>query len=817
MSLHTSESVVSAVSAPKASSLRRYAPALAIAALLLGLTCPASAVNTDPAGGSQSYTNMQPFLGLNYVIASQGIFPSRNIPVPDGDLSVNNTLFGGQQYLATVSMFAGNFAPRGWYQTEGQILSIAQNTALFSLLGTTYGGDGRSTFGLPDLRGRTPIHSGGGSTGPGLTPRPLGQKTGQYITQLNTSQMPSHNHTIGVANQTTFNAGSSLRHNNMQPSLALNYCIALQGLFPSRNIPVPDGDGGDADLSSDPFIAEVAMFAGNFAPRGWAYANGQILQISSNQALFSLLGTTYGGDGRTTFALPDMRGRTAIGTDTGPGFPEPRLGQKSGVENVTLTTNQIPSHSHTVSAQPNRSPTSNTGGSQSHTNMQPTMGMNYIISLVGLYPSRSIPVPDGDLTEAEVSGGDADSASPMLGEITMFAGNFAPRGWALCEGQLLPISQNTALFSIMGTMYGGDGRTTFALPDMRGRVGIHEGRGPGLPSYRIGQEGGTEDNTLTIGQLPSHFHGLRPLIWDGTDPEQWTSVHWNTGPVAPVGGEEMVVDSGMTIVSTDQTGLPAGSLSIARSAPGGIVHVDASGRLQISGQVDVNEGGVLRVDGLLSTSMADIRGGTLTNRPRNGGISVIHGSVAVGNGGTLAVDAVGATSDTFTSTGFVTLDADAGLEVAIYGGGDTFKAGTYTLIIAAIGLSGEFDKVTDLNAYVSAGPNEDGLIYNTAGTVTLTLDMDLHPADGNLDGATDVSDRIIWSNNNFKEGTTFQTGDYNGDGATDVSDRILWNQWNFTEATPPPAPTPVPVPEPATVSLVLLALAVAPLRRRRRA
>jgi len=94
----------------------------------------------------------------------------------------------------------------------------------------------------------------------------------------------------------------------------------------------------------------------------------------------------------------------------------------------------------------------------------------------------------------------------MIGEIRLFAGNFAPRSWALCEGQLIPISQNTALFSILGTTYGGDGRTTFGLPDLRGRVAIHAGHGPGLSDYDLGQKSGSETNTLTLAQMPVHNH-----------------------------------------------------------------------------------------------------------------------------------------------------------------------------------------------------------------------------------------------------------------------------------------------------------------------
>ncbi len=105
-----------------------------------------------------------------------------------------------------------------------------------------------------------------------------------------------------------------------------------------------------------------------------------------------------------------------------------------------------------------------------------------------------------------LSNNNVNAQDQMLGEIRIFAGNFAPRGWAFCEGQLLPISQNTALFSLLGTIYGGDGRTTFALPDLRGRVAISAGNGPGLQDYRQGQRGGSEFTNLTTAQLPSHNH-----------------------------------------------------------------------------------------------------------------------------------------------------------------------------------------------------------------------------------------------------------------------------------------------------------------------
>ncbi len=109
-------------------------------------------------------------------------------------------------------------------------------------------------------------------------------------------------------------------------------------------------------------------------------------------------------------------------------------------------------------------------------------------------------------------------AYPYLGEIMMFAGNFAPSGWAFCNGSLVSISSNTALFSLLGTMYGGDGVTSFALPDFRGRVPIHAGTGSGLSSYAVGQHGGEETHTLVTNEMPSHNHAANADVSNGTSP-----------------------------------------------------------------------------------------------------------------------------------------------------------------------------------------------------------------------------------------------------------------------------------------------------------
>lgn len=166
---------------------------------------------------------------------------------------------------------------------------------------------------------------------------------------------------------------------------------------------------------SEPFLGEIRVTGFNFAPRGWQMCNGQILPINQYQSLFSLLGTTYGGDGRTTFGLPDLRGRVAVHPD-GKGI---RDGSKSGEEAHTMTATEMPAHSHDayVTTDVGSSPTpggkmlanapdlyhgakgglvllaegmlANTGGGQAHDNIQPTIVVNYIIATTGLYPSRN--------------------------------------------------------------------------------------------------------------------------------------------------------------------------------------------------------------------------------------------------------------------------------------------------------------------------------------------------------------------------------------------------------------------------------------------
>jgi microcystin-dependent protein len=373
--------------------------------------------------------NDQTSLALTQFFPLSGIFPS-----PDGD--------SGGIPLGSIRTFAGNFAFGGSFTAEGQVLSISQNTAVFSLLGTTYGGNGTSNFALPDLDGRTMIGVGQGF---GLDPVQLGVPVGSSQLTLVTAQLPAN---VGGSNQP---------FNNYQDSLPIHYLIRTEGFFPSEN----GGTGGNG------FMGEIVPFAGTFVPGGFMEAAGQTLQIADHDALFQLIGTTYGGDGMTTFQLPDLRGRTIVGASSS---AQSQLGTIEGQPLSFVSNANLP-----VSA----------GGSgQPIDNHEPSLALTYLISLAGIFPSPS-------------SGG-VDPTQQYLGEVVAFAGDFAPKGWALAQGQLLSISQNTALFSLLGTQYGGNGQTTFALPDLRNRTAI----GTGDTAATVGEVLGSNSLTLTSANIP---------------------------------------------------------------------------------------------------------------------------------------------------------------------------------------------------------------------------------------------------------------------------------------------------------------------------
>lgn len=264
-------------------------------------------------------------------------------------------------------------------------------------------------------------------------------------------------------------------------------------------------------MSNEYVLGSITMFAGKFAPKGWAFCDGQLMQIAQYPELFSILGTTYGGDGTTTFALPDLRGRAPLHRSA-----EMKIGSKGGEEQVKLTAAQV-SHRHDLRGtsgaassasvkgllpakaavnayqtspaemEMSRKAVSEVGGNQPHNNMQPFICLNFIINIGG-YDGND----DG-----------------IIGEVRIFAFGFAPSDWMSCEGQIISISQETALYSILGVVFGGNGSTNFALPDLRARVPVDDGAGIGLTNRVLGARGGESVVTLTPNHLPGHSHVVK--------------------------------------------------------------------------------------------------------------------------------------------------------------------------------------------------------------------------------------------------------------------------------------------------------------------
>ncbi|MFZ1126396.1 MAG: tail fiber protein [Candidatus Baltobacteraceae bacterium] len=242
-------------------------------------------------------------------------------------------------YIGEIRMFGFNFAPLWWAPCDGRLLPINDNQALFQLIGTTFGGDGKTDFAVPDLRGM------------------------------------------------------------VAPLKSLTFCIAFESVYPDTREPDPNAPDPNANVPSA-FVNEVRMFGFNAAPLGWDSCDGRLLRIAQNPALFSLIGNTYGGDGITNFALPDLRGMVAP-------FNKP------------LTLN---------------------------------------IALNAAFPQNGGPVDGRSLP------------MPYIGEVRMFGSNLVPLGWSPCDGRLLSLDPYQSLFSLLGTTFGGDGKTGFAVPDLRGMV-----------------------------------------------------------------------------------------------------------------------------------------------------------------------------------------------------------------------------------------------------------------------------------------------------------------------------------------------------------
>lgn len=407
------------------------------------LTAAAGATNPAPVDTTS------PSLVLNWMICRAGIFPARD---GGGAVSSADGPYLGEIRCVTFDSLS-DFLP-----CVGQLLPISQNTALFSLLGTAFGGDGRSTFALPDLRGRVPV-----GVSPGNPQYELGVAGGQEAVTLNSSQLPSHSHSITLAPNSTGATGANQALSNQQPYLALNIGIQGGGVFQSTGW--------------------IRVFPYNFTPTGFYPCTGGVEQISSNETLFLQIGTTFGGNGNDTFGLPDLRGRALVGTGAGAGLTSRQIGESSGASSLTLTASQLPSHSHALAVG-----TTGISGSDTALNKtQPSLALKAMIAMQGGY-------------------GVTGSFEPALGEVRFFAQTSTTTGFVNCDGASKSISQYTALFSLFGTAFGGNGTQNFALPDLQGRSPVSTGQGLGLTNRVIGQKWGTEMITLTTAQMPAHTH-----------------------------------------------------------------------------------------------------------------------------------------------------------------------------------------------------------------------------------------------------------------------------------------------------------------------
>lgn len=427
---------------------RPHRPTITLAAAgALGLLASGIAQAGPVTGSGAPITTVQPSLGLNYLVRTQD-------PTNIADV--------GQ-----VELFAGSVVPGGFSVANGQLVSIASNPVLFSRIGTTYGGNGVTNFALPDLSGRTAVGFGQGA---GLTNRNLGSVAGGELQALNANQVPPFGGASGILS-------ASQPVPTLQPSVALNQAVVTQGFFPSPNGVQAQG----------PVIGQVLTYASPLLPNGRLLANGQQVPINQNQALFSVVGNTYGGNAFTTFALPNLRGRVATEAGSAPGLTPEALGTIMGAETTTLNVANLPPQPLRLS----NGTTAFIGGGQPFSVQQPTLGLHYIIATQGVFPAAGTILPDG---------------APFLGEISLFAGNIAPAGWQFADGQLLAINVDPALFAILGNTYGGNGFTTFGLPDLRDRVAVGIGNG-----VTLGEMFGTDTDTLNFAQLPVGYPSALPL------------------------------------------------------------------------------------------------------------------------------------------------------------------------------------------------------------------------------------------------------------------------------------------------------------------
>jgi microcystin-dependent protein len=369
-------------------------------AALLAMPLAAASASVALAEPQQAFDNEQPSLALALVTPQRGSFPDGSASEAEGAT------------LGFVYDFAGGFAPADTLAANGQSVSFSSNPVLATVFSGAFGGD-FNTVNLPNLVGKAIVGAGGSLN--------LGAAVGSASVTLTSSQVPASGEDVAAQPYST-----------IQPSLALTPLIAVRGAFP-----LTSGSSG-----TSAFVGQIANYAGSVissgspVPGGWMPADGRLLSIASFPALFAVIGTTYGGNGTTDFALPNLVGRIAIGADAA----NP-LGSTKGSNDVLVTRSELPG--------PEQKPLSND---------QPSLAVNYLIATTGISPSPFF--------------SSFDETAETVGQVVEFAGGNVPAGWAFANGQLLPISAYQSLFDLIGTTYGGDGVTDFALPDLDGRTVI---------------------------------------------------------------------------------------------------------------------------------------------------------------------------------------------------------------------------------------------------------------------------------------------------------------------------------------------------------
>jgi microcystin-dependent protein len=431
---------------------------------LLPISLGFADTQTGVTGQGVSFENRQPTLTIRYIIALQGIFPNEAQGTPSGDQAPDRTT----PFIGEIRAISFDFPPRGWAFCEGQLLSIAQNQALFSLIGTAYGGNGQTTFALPDLRERVPIGAG---QAPGLPDYPLGTKVGDNTATLTESNLPSHTHTVGNGN--TAPAGNGSPFDNRQPSLAFHFLIAADG--------------------------QVLIAPWPQEPVGWAHCDGRLLPRNGYTLLFNSIANLYGGDGVVNFALPDTRGRIVLGDDTTTQVNSWPPAKTVGSNDAVLALADMPAHTHTLTT----GLTGSTGAAgNTASNYQPSIVMHWLLASDGIFPSR---------TAANSINTTTGTNLPIVGEILLHAGNAAAGlgslGWLKLYGTIYPISDYDTLFNVIGTTYGGDGQQTFAVPDLRSLATMAVGTSMPIASFA-----GLQAFLLSVPNLAAHSHALVPEI-----------------------------------------------------------------------------------------------------------------------------------------------------------------------------------------------------------------------------------------------------------------------------------------------------------------